>query len=760
MFSNPSTKLIVAYALGAIGFSSVPMTWPAFSAWQPQVVTQVPADGSGQTFIPEFDHPLRIDLPVNFAPSRDVDTPRVVADVTVLSSPERSYEHLSVAYDPAGPYLRVPLAGIRVEAGTPMRLRLQDPDGMTWVGGTDFDSYSGGELLRSGQPVEGDMAFRLVYRRKLFDLVRQGISVGMDSWSLVLAAFSAVTAAGLLTSGLLRRLCQLDRAGWVSFGIGAGLLVTAMFGFAAALLRVQLSSGWMIPWTLVVATIGVVLWRGVDPPSRADGKSLGLFVLVLLLIASLRMALAASLPLPPHSDSIENYAIVADMLAPRQAPIAVNQISDLLERYYHYGYHALAAWLAVLGGGFTPKAVLVLGQLLQAAVVGVVYFPVYAAVRDRRAALTAVLFAGLGWIMPAYASNWAKLPALAGLAVLPVVIGLLALAARSRVASRERFLLAAGCAALAAVVVHTRVAFLLAAFLLAYWIAKAMHARSLVSRLALRALGSAGMFLMSAALILLAPTEARAAAWGAVTKFVAGHGRVTSLLILLMTPFALRRSPVPSLTCILWAFFIVLFQFLPPYASYPFPLIDATMASMALFLPWTALGGMAVVGLVDDLQEGVPLPAVKKPALVIFAVIGLGWMGWAFSSQKLAADECCLIAGRDDAAVIDHIAVLPAQARILIPGDAPPDYSLVPLDGGAWVYPLTGRTSVPWRFDVDFPSSELHDVLCEKDLTHIYVGMRERSFRREALDLAPSFYSPIVVNPRAALYSLIGCGLK
>lgn len=755
--SRSSIHYILAAAAIVAGLALLPTTWPAFSTWQPQSVVHMPADGAGQSLIPEFDGPIRMDLPVIFSPTGAATSSRLEAEITVLSAPPQKYDALPVRYDPAQARLQIPLASVGVESGTPLRLRLHDPDGRTWVGGTAHDSYPAGERLRDGQPIGGDLAFRLVYRRSLLTVVLQGVRVALASWRLALAAAVAVVAGGLLSVGLLRRVSSLDWAGWVSFILGAGILITALLGVGSALLRLRLSAAWIAPLSIMMALAGALMRRRFTRSAPSHGLSLGIFLLLVALIGSLRLTFAADLSFPPHRDAIENYAIVADLMTAAQAPVAVNQIQDLLQSYYHYGYHALAAWLLALAGGLSPKAILVLGQLLQTTVVGAVYFPVYAAVRDRWAAVSAVALTGLGWIMPAHASNWSKLPALTGLIGAAAVVGLTALAFRSSGSPRKRLFAAAGCAAPAASLVHTRMAFLLAAFLIALWMAYMGKrlARGAGSRR--HALAWIAVVLMAGAVVLLSPADARHTAWGAVVKFVEGHGAATTFLVLLLAPFAMRRHSLPALTCIFWAGLIVLFQFLPPGADYPFPLLDAPLVSMALFLPLSGLGGIGVAGLVDALQSAAPVRRVRNELRVVLVLIGLSFLGWALTKQPLAADDCCLIAGRDDAAVVGRIAGLPPDARILIPGGSPPGYSVVPHDGGAWIYPLTRRQTWPIRPQIDLASPFHQDRLCAIGITHVYVGMTAGSFQRQALDLAPDFYTPRFVYPQASLYSVEGC---
>jgi len=735
----------------------LPLTYPAASAWQPQISTWTTAFDAGQTLTTELNDAFRIELPVSFplGPS-NASLPSV--NLTILSAPGSFYETLPVQVDLEQGKMKVALARIHLPAGTQVRLDFEDPDAGALIGSTEFDSYAGGERSLAGRPVGGDLSFRVFYRRSLAASVLAGLDGVRDSWGLVLAAISVTFAAGFFASGCVQRQLDLDLAGWVSFGIGSGLLVTAVIAFVAVLLRLRLTAALIVPTTLMLVLGGWILWwHGERKPPVVDSTFL-IFGLWVVLIAAQRLAFAAGQLLPPHEDSIANYSIVLDMLHPDRPFTSTSWPRQLLSNYYHFGFHAWASWILGLAGTSSPKAYLVLGQLIQAAAVAAVYFLCRLLARRSLPALLATMLAGVGWIMPAYASNWAKLPALAGLAGMPAAIGLAWIALRGGKGARGQRFVAAGFAIGAVTLVHTRMLFLLVAFIAAFaaadWVFKPAGSR----RRRRLAPVIAMLLALAALLVLRSPREALEGVWFSIVKFTENQGLVTTIIVTLTAPFALRRYRVEAAACLLWSGALFLAQLVPPGAEYPFPLLDPPIASMALYLPLSCLAGLSLSSLYGSLRAR-SHPARRVTTLVVLSIAaGVCWLGWMLSRQELSYAPCCQIASNDDAAIAELGAeLISPQARVLISGDSPPGYTLVPVDGGAWLYPISQIKTVTIPTDFDFALPESHDLLCDNGITHIYVGMRPSSFRRETLGFAPSYYSPVIALRRAALYSVDGC---
>jgi hypothetical protein len=751
---------LLATAGLAAGLALLPLAWPAFDAWQPQVGSQIRVDGAGQTLVLEHDNPLALQLAVSPGPD-ERGQPPVTARVSIRRpSFTTSHQTEAVLVNQAGSW-QLDLSHLPAEAGSIVQIELIDPSGAAWAGSTEHDSYPWGERLSQGHPVGGDLAFRVYYRRSPGSLAVEGLVQAMEHWGLVLAAALAVGSAGLLASGLLRDWMDLSLGAWLSLGLGAGLLTISAAGWLAGILRVALIPSWQIPLALGMLLIGGWCWRG-RPDTPLKGRSAAIvFVVWLLVMGLLYLAFGAELSLPPHIDSVENYAIVADLVTPSGPQLAANQIGQLASSYYHYGYHALAAWLMSLAGGPNPQSLVPLGQLIQLAAVASLYFPIYVMTKDDRLALIGVILAGMGWSMPAYASNWAKYPALLGLSVLPTVVGLMLLAVKSDGTQRRRLVVASGAAGLVATISHTRIAFILlgigAAWLIARQLVRTWRGgRRPVAIGALALACVASLFMLSAA-----GPERLESARAALAFVTRDQGAVTSLLVLLVLPLAAANYPTLALVGVGWIFGLIGLHFVPPGAGYPFPLLDGPMVSMALYQPLALLGALGSGGLLARAPRWFERQRHRPWLLAGVLGVSLAYLGWGLAARDWAPGNCCLIPTNDDLELITYVQDhLPQDARILVPAALPPDARLKPFDAGAWLGPLTGRTVVPALGETDLGGRLQHELLCTSGVTHIYVGSTPNSFRRETLELAAGSYRPLLRLPSAALYEISGCPFR
>jgi hypothetical protein len=363
--------------------------------------------------------------------------------------------------------------------------------------------------------------------------------------------------------------------------------------------------------------------------------------------------------------------------------------------------------------------------------------------------------------MPAQASNWSRYPALLSLALLPIAAGTGILAGRERGKKRALLLAAAGLAALGTILAHTRMMFVLAALFLAAIAARRLRALAAQRGAGVRWIALAGLVIAIglAALVSSTPLQ-RDAAWVALAKLVQDQGSLSTLLALCLAPFALRRHPTATVATVSWGASILLLLFLPPNASYPLPILDVPIVRMAAYLPLSALGGLGVAGVWSALASPALRPSVARGLRLGAVGAGTLVVGWALRWQSNAPSDCCLIAGEDDISIAEEAASwLSPEARILIPSEAQVNYSPAPVEGGAWLSPLTGLVTVLWPADAELSSPAEHRHLCDAGITHVYVGGTVLSYRREDLELAPDFYSRMLSLPNAALYQVEGCDL-
>ncbi len=90
---------------------------------------------------------------------------------------------------------------------------------------------------------------------------------------------------------------------------------------------------------------------------------------------------------------------------------------------YHFGYHSIAATLALLTKIELPTLLLTTGQLLNAVVPLAIYAAAYLLMRQRTVGLCAAFFITFPSFFPAYYVSWGRYTQLTGMIVMPVLIG-------------------------------------------------------------------------------------------------------------------------------------------------------------------------------------------------------------------------------------------------------------------------------------------------------------------------------------------------
>lgn len=132
-----------------------------------------------------------------------------------------------------------------------------------------------------------------------------------------------------------------------------------------------------------------------------------------------------------------------------------------------FGFHSHVAALIWLTGMDAPQAVLIGGQLANAAAVLTLYPLALRLGHNQWAGVAAWLIAGLLLSMPMLYVNWGRYPQLDGQAILPVAIALLWYYLAAPQPARALFVLTA-CTMAGLVLTHYRVAIFAACFLSAY----------------------------------------------------------------------------------------------------------------------------------------------------------------------------------------------------------------------------------------------------------------------------------------------------
>jgi len=173
------------------------------------------------------------------------------------------------------------------------------------------------------------------------------------------------------------------------------------------------------PYSAGVSRLRLGLLSRFVPRTRPGdiGWLIGLFGLVLVV----RFVQIRDLVVPAWVDSLHHTLIVRLITEQGQIPSSFEPYLPV-SFFYYFGFHTLAAAFGQLAGLGPPRAILIIGQILNAGVILTVYRLAYTLTRRRMVGLVAAAFTGLASQMPAYYVSWGRYTLLTGMALLPVTM--------------------------------------------------------------------------------------------------------------------------------------------------------------------------------------------------------------------------------------------------------------------------------------------------------------------------------------------------
>ena len=593
-----------------------------------------------------------------------------------------------------------------------------------------------------------------------WNVLQTGLQSIAEHWIVISIAFVSLVSGACLIGSLLARLRidSLDQTSRLALGLSGSLLPLLVLSMPVVLFAVTIKA--VVDYRLIFIGLLAGLWVIVFllnfKRKTLQVVSWASIVLILLfcLLVILRLAFIRGMVLPSYPDSVEHYLIVNDFLNPADPAQAFYTLDRLLVRYYHFGFHLLAAWISGLSGAPATEAMPVLGQLLQALIPMAVFFPVRVATKSNTAALFAALLAGLGWSMPSFASNWSKYPALTGLACFPFVLSLLYLLdEKSSKKKKWVLILSAALSGGLAMLAHSRTIILLLAGVIGLGIVKGMECLSLRLQRWFAAL-LVCLALLVGALCLIDPLNAR------VLSPYLWEGIVTSLLILILLPFGVARFPRLVAFSLGFVILVMVCLWIPLPGSftqygYLTPL-DQPFVQMILFMPLSMLGGCGLAGVQSLLLQS--HKSAKKTLWVALAVLlCAAVVGNAFFVYSFTPSACCQVVSADDQAAFEWIQENQSTGmKILVPGHQGP-YQFIYVDAGMWITPLTRAATMKWEYSAILTDSDTLRELCARKVTHVFTSGFALSFRSEPLEERRDLYQPVLGMGNTGIYQLTGC---
>lgn len=596
------------------------------------------------------------------------------------------------------------------------------------------------------------------------DWISDALAVLGSQWSSLLRLLAVFGVGWALTFGLLRRALKdhLDAAETFLLSLAGWPLWWVLFAFLGFFInrQVEWGPGWA---ALLVSIAGLLLlpgWKKLPAPlGRFSGLLLAL-ALAFLLSLSTRLAFLADLLVPSYFDGALHYQISQRLLT-NFGQWPWETAPPLVSGYYHVGFHLLTASAAFVTNLETAQVILILGQVTLA----ILPFPVFLAAKretnSTMAAFFALALAGWGWDMPAHALNWGKYPALAGLLALQFALAAAFMSTRNASRSVKIFLLGLFLVgAVVATLMHTRSLVVIFISIFSYFAAmrwERLAASSATAGATLGGLKWAMLALLVAGLGgLVVYLESRSILNLVFDPYLRA-GLWMTLLVAALSPFALRRFERLSMTSLL-ALFLLLACLLPPLPgdSFQTPL-DRPFVQMTLYLPLALLGGLGLAGLRAEYFKG------WLTALAVVAVSSAVFVHIA-REYSFSPSPCCILFKPDDAVAVAWLGEnLAEDAHILVAGntlnvfDIENPTGLRGADGGIWIPLLTGRQISIEHLGVDLSAGETYISLCQRGVTHIYLGGMPERFSLAGLQARPEWYARQLTLPGAGIFEVVGC---
>ncbi len=593
-----------------------------------------------------------------------------------------------------------------------------------------------------------------------------GLSVLIGNWQVVSGIlFILITSQALIGSIIRKNLDEeLSSDEAYSLGIGGWLFPASLLSLIWYWLKsFQTLLAGIILITVIILSI-VIFFLQLKKKTKPKPEPIAwLLVGLSIIFIILRLAFISKTILPLYFDSAQHYLYIKSLTNNAGFQNTGNLFHWLTTSYYHLGFHFLVASITTILHTGINSTMLILGQLIVAIIPIPLFFIVKHETGSNSAGIYAVLLAGFGWYMPAYAVNWGKYPALASLPLIQFVLGTAYLLTKQKNAVSTKkgrgLIVLIVLSVLISTFFHSRSLVIFGIAILAwvtgtYWKKFPYIFQALV------------VFAFSVGIYFeLTLIQGQAILKPLADPYI-NNGLLTTLTILFLTLFAIKSYPslafsnIVAIFLLMGSLFIPVTRFIPGYGNQT--LLDRPFIEMILYLPLSLLGGLGFAGLFQYLGrwQYIRLPLNKAVGFLLFGLLAVN----VLTNYNFYPSDCCKIVELDDLTTISWLDKnLPSDARILI---STTELVLLPsassqgsvgADAGIWILPLTGRSTFPMSSNSDFGQREMLDILCKMNITYIYVGETGQPFDDAQIQMHTAWYKALLSIQKAGIYQVVGC---
>jgi len=677
-------------------------------------------------------------------------------------------------------------------------IQLTTYSGSSQINGRQEDAYPHGQVYINGQPIIADIAFRLSYNYNLDSLVQDFKRWVTVIW-LVFPLLVMLWLPGWLLldfSGLHRRFDFGEQTA-LSIGISLGLIPVMMLwttklnikwtgnsvlyiaGFLIALLFVRLIYTFI---TIRKATVKENNDSKKEQPPPQNGSKHRLAIpltisLIFLGTLSVRMIMVRDLATPAWVDSVHHALITRMILSLGSYPTSYLPYMDINPTAYHPGFHSIVAVFTWLTNFSIDKSLLILGQVLNALAIFSVYLFTKTLTQSSVAGLFAAIITGFLTPMPSYYTSWGRYTELTGLLILPAAFAIIKLLMDGKTRKQIywiSFLSAITSAGL--FLVHYRVIGFLGCLILSYYIIFVLIKKGQPGSSKKKVL-LLTLFMIFIAILLVLPWFTQTIkstilpliringtssvrffhdfSWSYVTAALGKYTLVFAGLGLIWGMIEQKRFTYLLMVWIVLLFLIANFDALRIPGG---GLINNTSVEIMLFIPISVLGGYFIDQLLIQWKYYIPIK-LMAPFMVAIIIITI-LLAYSGSKQLITIINPITILSRNsDLPAIDWISENIPENETIVINPFVWGYGLhAGSDGGYWISPLSGRSTLPPPvlyglgsgskmikeqsqkvINFSYNPSALWEFLTTDQLHYVYIGSRGGVLSPEQLSKSELF---------------------
>jgi hypothetical protein len=523
----------------------------------------------------------------------------------------------------------------------------------------------------------------------------------------------------------------------LAFAFAIGPAVFDLFAFLLVVMGFLWPATHKFASLLLLGLAFVLLISGVFPHRRElTSRRVIPILLSLFLLLIVRLAYLRSLILPPYSDSVIHYQIIAGFLDPALSEGFNLSLKNIFIHYYHFGFHAMAAWLASLTGTSIGDSISIFGPLFLVIAPVSTGLLAYILTRSRGAAFFSALLTAVGWSMPAFSINWGKFPALGAISIVPAVLAVILYCRENSLKKPGKvlilILLVGGVALL-----HSRALIFLSLAGIVVWIVGKIGMDQETSFF------QSFRFTLLFILSLLPLFEL-------LSGFYKGIWFFLPVLV-----FAFRTHPKVSIGVFLFTFGLwLIMKSSQVMFGEDGDIIDRQFLQMSMALPLSLIGGAGLHGMIHYIA----LLKGGKVSVLAGATLAVGLMVNFFIQGAFYPDRCCNYFTKDDQTAMQWIQDNTPPNSLFLISTFQNENRASGTDGGMWLGALTGRPTNKIPFNVTWESPIGMNAMCPSSNgpVYIYAGGGEFGFADKPLKNTGQFQA-VFQSGDTTVYQVVNC---